>query len=382
MGIIRPQKVKVKWNKKIKKYYESLGYKYTRLGDEFYVKIEDLTKGSPIKIKGFCDECGCELSWTWSSYNKIVKEDGKTYCKKCSMILFGGEKIKKSKLANSKSIAKWLVEEYGDNALELYWDYNKNIVDPWEINYKSNTKIWIYCQEKDYHGSYEIACEKLVKGNRCSFCGSHKTHPLDSLKQDIINNYGEEFFNIIWSDKNTIDPKTIKPKSEKVCWWNCPDGKHEPYKRSCNNSKVCGYRCPECVKEREESIIEEKTRIYLETLGYGVKTEWECSLIPINPKTGRPLPFDNEIVLENGQHLIIEVHGSQHYGTHFFMTTHKITKEEAEKELHYQQVKDRYKRIKCIQEGYEYLELPYWTFNDSNKYKKLIDDKIKEIVDK
>ena len=64
------------------------------------------------------------------------------------------------------------------------------------------------------------------------------------------------------------------------------------------------------------------------------------------------------------------------------MTTNKITKEEAEKELHYQQVKDRYKRIKCIQAGYEYLEIPYWTFNDSNKYKKLIDDKIKEIVDK
>lgn len=50
----------------------------------------------------------------------------------------------------------------------------------------------------------------------------------------------------------------IRPKSKKVCWWNCPNGKHEPYKRSCNNSKVCEYRCSQCILEREESIIEEK----------------------------------------------------------------------------------------------------------------------------
>ena len=122
--------------------------------------------------------------------------------------------------------------------------------------------------------------------------------------------------------------------------------------------------------------------MYLEELGYKVLTEHECSIKLTNPKTGRPLPFDNEILLENGKHLIIEVHGGQHYDYHFYMTKKKITKEEAEKELYYQQVKDRYKRIKCIQSGYEYLEIPYNSIKDSDKYKILIKDKIKEIISK
>ena len=40
--------VKVKWNPKTRKHYESLGYEYTKIGDEFEVKVDDLTKGSNI----------------------------------------------------------------------------------------------------------------------------------------------------------------------------------------------------------------------------------------------------------------------------------------------------------------------------------------------
>ena len=41
-----------------------------------------------------------------------------------------------------------------------------------------------------------------------------------------------------------------------------------------------------------------------------------------------------------------------------------------------------YKRIKCIQAGYEYLEIPYTTFDKKDTYKKLIDDKIFNIINK
>ena len=147
----------------------------------------------------------------------------------------------------------------------------------------------------------------------------------------------------------------------------------------CNNFSNNHY-CPLCTEEREKSIIEEKTETYLKQLGYKVKTEHNCTIRPINPKTKHFLPFDNEIILGNGKHLIIEVHGKQHYDYNFYKTRCNLSKEEAEKELHYQQVKDRYKRIKCIQAGYEYLELPYTAFDKKDSYKKLIDNKIKEIV--
>ena len=129
-------------------------------------------------------------------------------------------------------------------------------------------------------------------------------------------------------------------------------------------------------------MIEEKTRLYLEELGYKVLTEHNCTIRPVNPKTKQPLPFDNEIILENEKHLIIEVHGGQHYNCGFYETRYKCDKEEAEVLYYKRKLYDRYKRIKCIQMGYNYLELPYWTFNEDNRYKKLIDNKIKEIVDK
>ena len=115
-------------------------------------------------------------------------------------------------------------------------------------------------------------------------------------------------------------------------------------------------------------------------MGYEIKTEHNCTIRPTNPKTGHPLPFDNEIELENGKHLIIEVHGRQHYYHDYYMTRMKITKEEAEGELHKRKLYDRYKRIICIQAGYEYLEIPYTAFNKKETYKKLIDNKIKEIL--
>ena len=120
-------------------------------------------------------------------------------------------------------------------------------------------------------------------------------------------------------------------------------------------------------------MYEEKTRLYLKELGYEVKTEWKCSLIIKNPKNNKSyFRFDNEIILENGKHLIIEVHGEQHYK----IGNYTKTKEE----LQQRKLIDRYKRIKCIQSGYEYLELPYIAFDNKETYKKLIDDKIKEIL--
>ena len=446
MGLIS-KTVKIKWNSMTKKHYEELGYVYTKMGDEFEVKVEDLTKGSNVKVECICDNCSKELPWSYKVYKKCVKEDEKTYCNDCAnkiilgKILQSNKKTKsfynwciengrqdlldrwdyelndcspkdigyksgkkywfkclihsyhKSELKNIRnfvnghegsidckqcnSFAQWLIDTYGENALELYWDYDKNTVDPWEISRGCHIKIWIKCQEKDYHGSYETSCNTFINGARCPYCNkkSGKIHPLDSLGQYVIDNYGEEFLWKVWSDKNKISPFNISFGSNKKVWWNCLDGEHEPYKRSCKNSTFCEFRCPKCTKEREESFIEEKTRLYLEELGYEVKTEHSCSIRPINPKTGHPLPFDNEIILENGKHLIIEVHGEQHYkiGGKYCKT---------EKDLYNRRLLDRYKKIKCIQAGYEYLEIPYTIFNKEEIYKKLIDNKIKEILEK
>ena len=97
----------------------------------------------------------------------------------------------------------------------------------------------------------------------------------------------------------------------------------------------------------------------------------------MNPKTNRPLPYDNEIV---DIKLIIEVHGLQHYQLSGFaeMSAKKFGTT-PEQELNYLQWKDNYKKQYAISNGYYYLEIPYWTEKDET-YKILIENKINEIL--
>lgn len=87
--------VEVKWNTRNKAYYESLGYKYTKMQDVFLVKVEDLQRGSSVMVEVKCDyhADGCkDVSFVrWSDYIKIKENnpDNKKDCcnnKKCMVM--------------------------------------------------------------------------------------------------------------------------------------------------------------------------------------------------------------------------------------------------------------------------------------------------------
>ena len=137
MGLIS-KTTKVKWHSSTKKYYESLGYKYTKMGDEFEVKVEDLTEGSHAKIECFCDNCGQKLECVYYNYKKRLR-DGKTYCNHCGIIIFGVEKTNKIKLKKSKSFYEWCIENSREDLL-LRWDYELNGCSPKDVCYGTNKK--------------------------------------------------------------------------------------------------------------------------------------------------------------------------------------------------------------------------------------------------
>lgn len=151
----------------------------------------------------------------------------------------------------------YYIEQELREPLDKYWDFEKNTVNPYHIsknrNAKNskgeNTKVWIKCTEKDYHESYEISCNSFVAGNRCSYCGSHKTHPKDSFAQYHIDNTDKDFLTKYWSDKNAIDPWTISPYSHKKVWLKCQEKDYHNdnggYEINCANF-TNGNRCPYC----------------------------------------------------------------------------------------------------------------------------------------
>lgn len=117
------QMVNLKWNSKIKKHYVDLGYKFTKMGDEFLVDVNDLTKGSNVSVKVKCDYCKDIYDVVWHSYYKLKqKENNKDCCsnphctikkaKESLMMLHGVDNARKIDGVNEKIIQTNL-DKYG-----------------------------------------------------------------------------------------------------------------------------------------------------------------------------------------------------------------------------------------------------------------------------
>ena len=50
--------VKIRWNKNQKQNYISKGYNYTKMGDEFEIKVKDLPLENQAIVEVKCDYCG------------------------------------------------------------------------------------------------------------------------------------------------------------------------------------------------------------------------------------------------------------------------------------------------------------------------------------
>lgn len=142
-----------------------------------------------------------------------------------------------------------------------------------------------------------------------------------------------------------------------------------------NILKGCG--CPRCARIGNSKLQEKVNEYISKVYQYKLLHEYECNLKPRNPKTNYIMPFDNELVELK---LIIEVHGQQHYEiTGFTKLTAEHYGTTEDEELEYQKWKDKYKKDYALDNGYSYLEIPYWTEKDES-YKTLIDNKINEIL--
>jgi len=294
--------------------------------------------------------------------------------KKISNFVYGQEAS--IKCFKCRSFAQYHIDNTDSDFLEKYWDYDKNKVSPWDISPNYTRDIYIKCQKKDSHGSYRMTGNNFKGGQRCSFCGHGVVHETESLDKKFPQ------VTSLWSDLNKESPVKYSPVSHKKVYWKCKKGKHGDYRRSVQGSVRAKFRCPKCSRERTESLIQEGVRKFiLKSYDYTLLHEFECTIVPKNPKKkdkrGR-LPFDNEI---KELKLIIEVHSEYHYkrnGFHYRTATKRNTT--IEQELKHRKLIDRYKRFVAHVKGYHYLEVPYWTINDGT-YIKLIDDKINEISD-
>lgn len=140
--------VVIKWNPKICKHYIDLGYKYTKIGDKFTVKICDLTKGSSVLIKLKCDYCECEYFEQYQTYirrhnTNVINND---CCKKCGQIKAKESIIIKYNTSNIRELS-FVSEKIKNTNLQKYGSENpfgndlikEKIHKYWQDNYGINS---------------------------------------------------------------------------------------------------------------------------------------------------------------------------------------------------------------------------------------------------
>ena len=277
----------------------------------------------------------------------------KSELKKLNDFTSGHEHTMDCKQCNS--FVQWGINNICEDFLEKYWDYEKNVeIDPWKISYASSKKVWIKCQEKDYHNSYNISCSDFHNRIRCSYCGNgnSKVHPLDSVGQLLKD---KKLLNI-WSDKNKKSPYEYSINSGQKVWWKCLDNKHEDYYRNISNSNTYDFRCPLCSFSKGEKKIEEYLKI--NNINYIPQKEF----IKLKGLGGGLLSYD--FYLEK-QNLLIEYQGEFHDGS---------VPNQIQKDLKKQQKHDKLKKEYAENHNINLLEIWYWDFDN---IEKILDKELK-----
>lgn len=229
------------YNEEHKKKVIERGDGYTYIGsyrcNEITIDGKNKGKNSYIRVK--CPYCGKEYDVQLSNFNRGGN------CTSCCN-------------SYEKSFAYYIQQELKE-PLNKYWDWEKNNklnLNPYYIAPQSKKKVWILCQEKDYHndnGGYEISVYAFYNENRCPYCCNQKVHPKDSFGQWLIDEFGKDAIEKYWSPKNTIDPFNIAPQSNKKVWLLCQEHEYHNdnggYEISCGNF-YNGNRCPYCTTRR------------------------------------------------------------------------------------------------------------------------------------
>lgn len=248
------------------------------------------------------------------------------------------------------SFGQWLIDTYGKDAIKKYWS-PKNTLDPFKIAPKStNRKIWILCQDKDYHndnGGYLVTPSHFIRENsRCPYC-SHKNHKMIHKLDSFGSLYPEKVK--YWSLNNKKSPFEVAPMSNKKYKFICQECGKE-FERSLLhlNRYKNGVYCNECNCSQLEHLTKDILNKY--KINYDVQVKYN-NLIGLG---GGNLSYDFYLPDYN---LLIECQGIQHEK---FTPAFHTTKKDFKKQLEHDKRKKEYAK----QNNINLLEIWYYDIDN------------------
>lgn len=112
-------------------------------------------------------------SFLYPIVNLTRRANHKCFCKKCN------------------SFAQHFIDKFGVDEFNAIWDYDNNIINPWDLNYGSKREIIARCINSDEHKYYLTNAKSLMRGRRCPECAKYnKTSKLQKrVEKYIRDNY-------------------------------------------------------------------------------------------------------------------------------------------------------------------------------------------------
>lgn len=150
------------------------------------------------------------------------------------------------------------------------WDYEKNILNPFDLTTGSGRKVWWKCRKGH---SWEHSIVSRYKGSKCPYCMNRKVlygfNDLETQFPNLIKQWDYE--------KNTVIPSEIVSGSMLKVWWKCEIG-HSWMACIMDRSRSKNPRCPYCHGDRVEQGFND-----LETVSPDLAKQWNHCLNEILP---------------------------------------------------------------------------------------------------
>lgn len=154
-----------------KNWYINKGYSFTNIGDKFFVRADDLTKGSKVKVKVKCDYCNKIVDVVWKDYVKYKYD--KYSCSKC-----------KQKKMSEYTLTKRQTELY-ERARDFCMDMDYILLTPKNKILNSKTIVKCKCRK---HGVFDIKIYALILKHGCKKCQYENNSNVLKLTPDEVEN--------------------------------------------------------------------------------------------------------------------------------------------------------------------------------------------------
>ena len=174
------------------------------------------------------------------------------------------------------------------------WDYDKNIIKPFEITSHTNKKVFWKCQ---FEHSWSMSPKERIKGCNCPYCANKRVlKGFNDFETWCKNNNRIDLLNEWDCTKNKYKPSEIIGGYGEKIYWICEHG--HSFRKTINERKN-GYNCPQCSLYTNISFNEKAVAYYVGKhfkIVENFKSEWlgQMSIDIFIPKLNTGIEYDGQ----------------------------------------------------------------------------------------